>query len=168
MCVPLRVETNQISNNAMFVAPGTRRTERSLRKMAVVAAAACALLVLGLAAVGAKTVFSSIGNAGDLRAVSAPISGALEASVGSISRSEGYITMAGTVVNPLNRTTPTVNAVLEILDKSGKTIAVEESVIAYRSLHASESSPFTIMTPDVKEAAQYRLSFRRPDGAMIE
>ncbi len=168
MCVPIRIEMDSISDNSVFVQIASKQSVRPLRKAAGVALAAFALLVLGLAAVGAKTVMSSIGNAGDLRAASAPVTGALQASVGSISRADGYITVAGTVVNPLNRTTPTVNAVLEILDRSGKTIAVEESVIAYRSLHASESSPFTIMTPDAKEASQYRLSFRRPDGAMIE
>ena len=169
MCAQVSIDSSAINQSAATSVPVVRkRSVRHVRKAASAAVTAVALLVLALAAVGAKTIISSIGGDAEIVCTGTSDTAGLQANVGSITRSSGYITVAGSVANHLNRQLPSVNAVLELMDRSGHIVGVEQAVVTYGALRAGESSPFSIMTSDAKGASQCRVSFRQADGSPIE
>jgi hypothetical protein len=168
MCVPIRIENNSV-NSVLAAQPSVRKhTARRVRKAASAMVAVVALFVLTLAAVGARTIISNFGGAAEPACTVSGGSNGIQANVGSVITSGGYITVTGSVVNKLHRAVPAVNGFLELLDSKGNTIATEQAVVSFSALKPNEASPFSIMANEVKGAVQCRLSFRHADGSAIE
>lgn len=85
-----------------------------------------------------------------------------------VDRRLGYVTVTGSISNRVSRPVRSAEAVVELLDASGRIIATESAVIGLDPLAPGDTAPFQVEMPDQPAAVGYRVRFRRLGGAAID
>ena len=174
MSVPLRVECYRFEDAEPFKIskPSTktvrRRVIRPFSRLVTISAISIVFSVLGLAAVGAMTLMRGFAAGGDLKPIGQSSFGPLSSVVGSVHRSEGFVTVTGSVSNPGGAAASDVQAIVELVNGKNQTVQIERAMIAFGGVSAGQSSPFSVTVTDEPTAVGYRLNFRHADGRSIE
>ncbi len=168
--LPLRAENfnHTVSESVFQKRSATARNVNRKYRMVAIIAAFCGLIgILLLASVGTVTIYHGVFGSTDLRCMTTASTGGLAANVGDVHRDCGYVTVTGSVANSQDMQAAGVEAVVELLDASNRTIAVDRSGIAFNSVSPGQSAPFSVMVRDNSSAVGYRITLQHSDGRSI-
>jgi hypothetical protein len=149
--------------NHVFGIRRRRATRSSARLLPVVAF--CPLFLLVVALYGrppAVMAGPSRVDASPSRADAAIVSHSV-----SLHRDHGYLLVSGEARNVTRRDLPQLEAVVELLDESGRLISVESGLVKLGTIAAGDEAPFSVQAPDDRSIASYRLRFRKLAGALV-
>ena len=168
--LPLRVEEFDHSESESVFhkrTASTRRISKKYRMFVMLAAVSGLMSVLCLASIGAVTLYHGVFGSAELRCMTSTSAAGLDANVGNVHRDCGYVTVTGSVANNLNMKAAGLEAVVELVDASNRTIAVDRSGIAFNSVAPGQTAPFSVMVRDNNSAVGYRVTLQHSDGRSI-
>lgn len=171
MSLPMRWEESTPSPvTAPDWSPKHRRRTVPALRLAIAATILLSILsILGLAGVGAMTVFHHWSVAPELQPVTEIAPGSKVAlGLVTIHRQLGFVTVTGSVASQITSPLSDVEAVVELLDSQNRTLTMESAMISFRLLSPKQSAPFRVEVPDDSHAVGYRIHFKKLDGEALD
>jgi hypothetical protein len=167
MNAPLRIDEDFLAGPLPYLEV-PQHSARPARRRAYPALVPLVLLLATAAAAAASYHIVTLRNDGLRLEQSAAPGASVRLDGAGVERSFGFATVTGSATNVGALPLEDVEAVVELLDASGRTLRLEAGLIAYSRLEGGAESPFTVTMPDEPRAVSYRVHFRKLLGDRLD